>query len=63
MGLLQIEISVSETERKPCNLYSFLHTNKEKYETALTPKFASSVTHPEDKIVYLLLQLKILSLL
>lgn len=53
MGLLQIEISVSRTERKPCNLHSFLHTKKEKYETVLTPKFATFITHPEDKIFYL----------
>lgn len=36
---------------------------KVKYETVLTPEFAGSVTDPEDKIVCLLFQLKVLSLL
>lgn len=63
MGLFQIEIAGSKTKRKLCYLYSFLHTEKVTCETVLTPKFASSVLDPEYKIVCLLFQLKVLSLL
>lgn len=63
MGLLQTEIAGTKIERRLCYLYSFLHMEKVKYETVLTPKFAGSVTDPEDKIVCLLFQLKVLSLL
>lgn len=44
-------------------LYFSLHKAKGKYETARTPKFADSVKGPQDKIVYPLFQLRVLSIL